>query len=429
MTGPAGAAAGQTVRRQFVWLFTARIAAAAVAFAATVAVARYLGPERFGHFSILVVLSKVLFDLVSPALDATAVRFTARELGAEGGAPERYFRQIVRLKALLIVLILAGGLVLAAPLKARLLPGAPISVFVVYAAFPAGGALIFWSLSQVYFQARQQIGRMAAFEALNAVLRLGVLAALIAAALYTPFAIAESGLFIAQSAVALGVGLVGFALVPRRYCFGPASHAAAREVLAYAKWILAACACTALSQAVDVFVLAALNAPAGDIGAFRAAVALIMGGELAILTLFQVLLPRASQLTGKEQLGAFLRRYQIRAVAVGLCLLAGIAIAPPVARLVFGPAYAATGDYFAILLGGTAFMLSTAPAGAVVYAIGRARLIAALEAAKLVLIVAASIPAAMYFGGYGVAAAVAASRALVAILTFAAARWAVARMA
>lgn len=429
MTLPAGTAPGQTVRRQFLWLFTARIAAAAFAFAATVLAARYLGPERFGHYSILVVISKVLFDLVSPALDATAVRFTARELGAQVGAPERYFRQIARLKCLLILIVLAAGFLLAAPLKARLLPGAPVPVASVYAAFPAGAALIFWSLAQVYFQARQQIGRMAAFEAMNAILRLAVLAALIAAALYTPFAIAESGLFLAQAAVALIVGAAAFTLVPRDYLFGSPAPEAAREILAYAKWILAACACTALAQAVDVFVLAATNAPPAEIGAYRAAVALIMGGELAILTLFQVLLPKASQLVGKEALGAFLHRYQIRAVAVGLLLLAAVAIAPPVARLVFGPAYAAAGDYFAILLVGTAFMLSTAPAGAVVYAIGRARLIAALEAAKLLLIVAASIPAAIYFGGYGVAAAVAAARALIAVLTFVAARWAVARMA
>jgi O-antigen/teichoic acid export membrane protein len=218
------------------------------------------------------------------------------------------------------------------------------------------------------------------------------------------------------------------AFVPRKTYLGPIAEGVPGEVMHFAKWVIVACMCTALSQGIDVFMLSAYDVPRESIGHYRAAISLALVGELAVMTLFQVLLPKASQLTTAEELIQFLRRYQSRTLLAGVAMLPALFIAEPICTLVFGQDFAGTGQLFAILLVGTACVLTSAPAGAVVYAGGRSPVIAALEALKIVFIFAIGLWAAPRYGALGMAYTMAVVRGVIAAATYGAARWTIKRL-
>jgi len=418
--------------RQFAGVYGVRILAAGMAFFASVIVARYLGPERFGVFAVLLIVFRVLSDIVGPGLDTAIVRFCSRAYGDGLDAARPYFRVLVNAKLAVVLVLVVGGVVFAPLLNAQLLPNAAVPDYAVTLAVWGAAFAVVWSTAQAYFQSRQRFSLYALFEGLHAALRLaafggialtGMAAGAMAMDGFTPYGV--SGLIAAQFGVTALVAVIAITLVPRRLYFGQAGQHVRGEVYHFSKWLVVACGATALSQGMDVFILGYLGAPEGDIGKYRAAVQLIMAGELAVVTLFQVLLPKASQLKTAGELGDFLRLYQGRSLLFGMLFLLAIPIGVPAITIIYGQAYAEAGQLFAILIVGTAFIVSSAPAGAVVYSAGQSHVIALLETLKVIAIVAAGVWAAQRYGAYGMAVTVAAVRSVVAVLTYVVARRAV----
>jgi len=130
-------------------MFTARMVGAGAGFVATILIARFLGPERFGQFAILLAISNVAAGLIGPALDTTAVRFAAGVVRTDPAASYPYFGYIFRLQLLCAFGLVIGGLVLALPLRALLLSTegywAIPAIAVWLACFTAVGALLLLS--------------------------------------------------------------------------------------------------------------------------------------------------------------------------------------------------------------------------------------------------------------------------------------------
>jgi len=394
---------------------------AIAAFVATVLVARYLGPERFGPYAVLIATLNVATSLASPALDTGMVRFASQARSTALSFAAYY----LRLKAVLALLTVVAGLALAAPLHRLLLdsPGVegpgPSAFAVVFA---SAAIMVMWSSVQAWRQAEQHFTPWAVQETATSFLRLGWVA------MGVFIGLGERGLLAGYGVAAGVVALAGAASMPRGIWFAAnPPRDARRDAFRFTQWVVMAGIATALSHRLDVFLLAWHAAPAATLGHYGAALNLVLVGELAAMTLFHVLLPKASALTGAGEWRLFLNRHQWHALALAALLLPLAPAGGLLAGILFGDGYAAAGPYFAALIVGMAFTIAGMPANAVLYAAGKSRAVALLEVVRLAAALLAGIAVIPAFGALGMACTVAAVRGVTAFLAHAAARRVIAR--
>jgi len=406
-------------------VFLARGTASVATFLTIALLGRTLGRAHYGDLVILLTIMKVASELAGPALDTALVRFVgaAESTGAEAA---HYMRAVLRVKLALSAGILVVGALLVWPIQQVLFlreGGALVPLTTLGLAFVGAALAMMYAFVQSGYQAKQQFGAYALLEVSGALARLAAVGALAVSdfASVTNMFVAYAGAPVAVAAIAWGIAPV---LSKSRDAI-PAS--VWREIWHFTKWVIAACAFTSLAQRLDVFLIAAFDVPKDSIGDYCAAVQLTLLGDLVIITLFNVLLPRASRLHERRELLEFLRGFGLP-TAMGFATLVPLVLgANFIADLTFGNVYADTGALFALLLIGTAFALVSAPAGATLYGLGKSRSIAVLECAKMIAILVGGLAMVPAFGVFGMAWVVAATKGTMGVVTYALALWHVMR--
>lgn len=405
----------------FTSVFFARGVASAATFLTIAVLGRTLGRAHYGDLVVLLTVMKVASELAGPALDTALVRFvgTAESAGTNATV---YVRAVLRAKLVLAALIIMAGTLLAWPIRQYVLASA-LPLYAIGLAFVGAALTLLYAFVQSSFQAKQQFGAYAWLEVLGSVSRLAAVGALALSGHAN-----VTNMFIAYAGSPLVIAAFLWLMKPALASWsGKVPGMVWSELWNFTKWVIAACAFTTLSQRLDVFLISAAKLPKESIGDYCAAVQLTLLGDLVIMTLFNVLLPRASRLRERGELLAFLRGFGVPTIMgfVGLIpLLAGSGL---IAKITFGDAYVDTGALFALLLVGTAFALGSAPAGATLYGLGKSRIIAGLECIKMAGILAGGILMVPMYGVFGMAWIVAAVKGSVGVLTYSLALWQVLR--
>ncbi len=396
-----------------------RVGAFGFAFLATALIGRVLGDAVLGQLGLLLAILEIVAGLSGHALDATLVRFAAQKISPEFDGSLPYFQRMFRIKVLVALGVSVSGVFLARPLLAHVIaPSTALGVEPagVMLAFLGAAALTLLGFVQAWYQAHQRMAHFAIIEFANTSVRL-VFVVLLLAALPPPSAQLVLGVYVASSFL---VTAEAYSRLPSAvFRKSPDAAISLREPIRFARWVVVAVVCTTLAQRADVFVLGVVGVAGGALGQYVAAFTMARLGDLGIITLFSVLLPRASALES----GAAYRRLLIRFVPVaGAALLAGIPVyfaARAAVPLVFGPAFTQAGGLCGILSLGVLASFGAAPAGAVAYGMGRAHAIALLEALKLSGIVLLGAAMARPYGVVGMAWTVTAVRATIGIATYA----------
>ncbi len=395
-----------------------RVAAAGLAFAVTAMLGRQLGDALLGRLGLLLATMDVAAGLVGPALDTTLVRFAARHIGPGRDASLAYFQRMFRLKLVVAVGLLAGGAVLARPILRYVIApsaGTVIGPGGVVLAFAGAAVLSLMGFAQAYYQAHFQMARYAFIELANSLLRLMVVGGLLAL-LGQPSASLLLGAFVASSALAAAGGL---ARLPGAVFHKTTDDAVSlRAALGFAKWVALAAVATTLAQRADVFILGLTGTSGPAIGQYVAAFTVARLGDLAIMTLFSVLLPRASALTAPDEFRRFLNRLLPLVLAAFAAGLPTFFASRWAVTLVFGASFAPAGLLCGILCLGVLASFGAAPAGAALYGMGRSREVAVLEMSKLIAVAALGAFSARQFGVAGMAWTVSAVRATIGIATY-----------
>lgn len=401
-----------------------RSLAAAAAFLGNFLVLLRLGPEVFATFYLLFTLMSLVAGLTGPAIDTTLVRFAARHRDDPDGALP-YFKLVLHLKVAVLAATMLAAVLLASPLRALLFADTgphPATAGMVVLAFFGGAVVSIWGFAQSYFLVREQFARYAGYEFCSSLLRLGLVLGLIWGDVGHPLAYLA-----AYVAAPLTMALLSWSELPRALFRARANWGAAPELHAFGRWVILASIFTTLAQRSDILLLGYIGVSSHQLGLYSAAVAMVLAGELVLLTFHSVLLPKASMLRDPGCLRQFIGRFRIPALLFCLPLSVMIPLVAFATRLP-GPApegawlpwlhalpsahayYGASG-YFTILLLGVMTTIACAPAVTALYGLGHSGAICAFEGARLVLTLAAGAAGAAWFGAYGMAWAVACTRA------------------
>lgn len=399
-------------------VFFSRIVSTGATFVTVILAARMLGRGAYGELIVLLSIMKVAAELVGPALDTTLVRFAARHSEDSTFRSLDYVRTIFRLKLMLAGVLLVLGCALAWPLGRLLsepLGGVQVGPAAVILAFTGAAATVLWAFAQASLQARQQFTRYAVIELACSLVRLLIVVTLLGAGVHHVMPVL--GAYVAAPAAA---ALIAWRGLPKGlFARDRGGAPVIPEIVGFAKWVLLACAFTSLAQRADVFLITSFQFPAESIGDYGAALQLTLIGDLVILTLFNVLLPKASTLKSSVELRKFLHQFRVPALLMFVALVPFILVSRWIAVLAFGPEYIRAGGLFAVLVLGSAFALGCAPAGAALYGMGRTSLIALLEGFKLLAIVTGGLLFIETYGLFGMAWTVAAAKGVIGVITYA----------
>jgi O-antigen/teichoic acid export membrane protein len=357
--------------------FGSRLSTQVAGFLTAVLVARALGPEGFGVYSLMLISATLLAQLPGPGADMSAVRVSARY---RTQCPERA-REVLLVAALtkamaslglaLLIVLLAGPLaaLFQNPASATALRCAALSAF----------ALGMTEYMLATLQAEQRFGRMLGVSLATAALELGPIVALRAAgALSLPIALA---LFVA----AAYAGLLLSALASWRMWAAPLRNIAAtiRELLDFSRWLVGAMLLGALTSNLDVLALTYL-AGAASAGLYNAGRTLTLPLAFAGGALGAVLLPRLSGLASSAQIGRVTRAVTLAAAGgAAIAVLALVGAAPLLLRLMYGAQYAGAVPIFQILTLAYGVQLITWPALTMLLVWDRPDIIAVLSLAVL----------------------------------------------
>ena len=359
-------------------VFGARLFAQTAGFFTAVLVARALGPESFGVYSLALISSTLLAQFPGPGADMTAVRVSARYRAHSPDQARETLLVAGLAKAAISLALALVGAALAGPLAAIALDhpqGATALRYAALSAFAFG--MTEYMLSTL--QAGERFGRMLYVSLATAALKLGPVAALWAAgSLNLSNALA---LFLA----AAYAGLLLSALASRQMWAGPLRHAAAilRELLSFSRWLVGAMLIGALMSNLDVLARTYL-AGATAAGLYSAGRALTLPLAFAGGALGAVLLPRLSAMTDRAQIGRVTRRVTCAAAAAGaLTAPALVGAAPTLMRMVYGERYGGAAPIFQILIVAYGVQLITWPALTMLLALDRPDIIAWLSLGAL----------------------------------------------
>jgi O-antigen/teichoic acid export membrane protein len=325
-------------------VFGARLFAQAAGFLTAVLVARALGPESFGIYSLALISATLLAQLPGPGADMSAVRVSARYRAHD---PERA-REVLLVAALAeaaVSLTLAlAGVALAGPLAATFFEHPQAATALRCAALSAG-AIGMTEYMLATLQAGERFGRMLFVSLATAALKLVPVALLWAAGrLNLSNALA---LFVA----AAYAGLLLSVLMSWRMWAGAIRHGreSLRELLTFSRWLIGAMLLGALTSNLDVLALTYL-AGAAPAGLYSAGRALTLPLAFAGGALGAVLLPRLSALADQARVGRMVRQITlVAAAAAAIVVLALVGAAPLLLRLVYGAQYAGAVPIFQIL--------------------------------------------------------------------------------
>ena len=318
------------------------------------ALARGLGPTKLSTFSVLSAAVAIAVSVGDFGLSISAVRFIAAD--QKGNRPRALAtaRLFFFLKLLGSLVIVVAGFFLVRPLAAILhLPVGSGPVLVGLAALVVLATSTSGAVSAI-LQALRRFPDLVGTQTLNAFLTV-----LLLGGLFLSGRLNISNALLVGAGTALAAALLGWRLLPREWrpavpSLTPRPRQETLRLWRFGRWLWIATILTILLSQLDLLLLNRW-ATSEATGHYALALNLALKTNILNQTLYTVLLPSASALTGREQFTAYIRRSLVRSGLLVAGLLLVLPLARPFILTVYGAEYAASIPLFQLLIGVTVF--------------------------------------------------------------------------
>ncbi len=353
--------------RQTAIVFAGKMTAACLGFAMSLIVARWMGPEAFGLFSLFVVILILGNDLLGDGLNPGVVRYYAMHSQTNSLRASEVLTNALVLRLLLGIPVVILGAVLGGQIAERIFHNPAYTLPIVLGLVGSLGAAL-WSFDLAAWQSRQDFMTYAVMVGLVNFLRVLSLPVLVLMGQLTLGAV--MGLHVVFFYFCT---LVGLWLLRRHLAQFQLNRALLRELFRFSKWPAMASTCFLLQVNLGV---PALNYFFGsrEAGVYAAGSSLLQGIDFLTISLLTTLLPKVSQLTTLQQCRSYVQSSFPIYLGLAGCLLPVLFLARPLVMGLFGPAYEGTIPVFQILFVGALGTLVTHPLYLVLYTMNRPQL-------------------------------------------------------
>ncbi|MCC2643466.1 MAG: hypothetical protein K0S45_3879 [Nitrospira sp.] len=357
----------KALSQQTACVFAGKMMGACLGFAMSLIVARWMGPEEFGLFSLFIVILILGNDVLGDGLNPGVVRYYSMHNRTDPPKASEVLTNALALRLLLGIPVVLLGLTVGAQIAERVFHSQTYVWPVVLGLLGSFGAAL-WSFSLSVWQAREEFatyGMMVTLVNLLRVLSLPVL-------VLTGYVTLELVMGLHVLAFYL-CALSGLWVLRRHLADAPVNMVLMRELFRFSKWPAMASICFLLQVNLGVPVLNYFI-DSRQAGLYGAGSSLLMGVDFLTISLLTTLLPKVSQLAGLDQCRSYVQRSFPLYVVIAATLLPLFFFARPIVLGLFGQAYEGTIPVFQILFLGTLGTLMTHPLYLVLYTMNRPQL-------------------------------------------------------
>lgn len=354
--------------------------------------ARYLGPEKYGLFSVGVAILTLIASLGDVGTNTGIVNFVGRHIKKERSLALKYLKLGLEIKIAVWFLILSIGYSFA-PFFAEALFNKPeLALPIRYALIGFGGASLF-SFSTHALQALQRFWVWTALSiSLNGLRLFGLLLLAFLGYLTLP---AGFILYIIFPFLGFAVGIF---YLPR-FLKVRNEFQVAKTFFHYNKWVATFTVISAVSSRLDTLISTRLLT-ISDVGIYSVAVNLSGIVPQIVFAMAVVVAPKLTQFDTKKKAVIYLKKLQAFVMGLsGLGLVVGVPIASYIIPKLYGQEYTASLTPFIILLIAQAIFLISVPAHtAVIYYFSYPKLFVYITSVNLLII---SVLGWLLIGSYG----------------------------
>ncbi|MDR4480967.1 MAG: oligosaccharide flippase family protein [Nitrospira sp.] len=354
----------KVLSQQAALVFTGKMTGACLGFVMSLLVARWMGPEEFGLFSLFIVILIFGNDVLGDGLSPGVVRFYSMYRPADPSKAAEVLTNALALRILLGIPVVVVGVTVGASCAERVFHSHAYVLPVVLGLVGSFGAAL-WSFNLSVWQAREEFGTYGVMMALVNTLRVLSLPVLSLGGYLTLGGIMGSHVVVYFLCALSGMWALRGHLAQVRI-----NGALLRELFRFSKWPAMASLCFLLQVNLGVPVLSYF-ADAREAGLYGAGSSLLMGVDFLTLSLLTALLPKVSRLSGIEQCRSYVQRSFPAYALIAVALFPLLFFARPLVLGLFGSAYEGTIDVFQILFVGTLGTLVTHPLYLVLYTMNR----------------------------------------------------------
>lgn len=366
----------KVLSQQTALVFAGKMTGACLGFVMSLIVARWMGPEEFGLFSLFIVILIFGNDVLGDGLSPGVARFYAMYRRADPLKASEVLTNALALRLLLGIPVVLLGVVVGSRVAEEVFHNHAYAMPIVLGLVGSLGAAL-WSFNLSVWQAREDFTTYAVMVGLVNLMRVLSVPVLLLIGHLTLNAVI--GLHIVFFYLCT---LAGLALLRRHLASFRIDGKLLREMFRFSKWPAMASLCFILQVNLGVPVLNYV-ADAREAGLYGAGSSLLMGIDLLTVSLLTTLLPKVSQLSGLEQCRSYVQRSFPFYALIAAALLPLLFFSRPLVLALFGQAYESTIPIFRVLFIGTLGTLVTHPLYLVLYAMNRPHLSSLIQGMAL----------------------------------------------
>ncbi|WHZ21337.1 MAG: hypothetical protein OJF47_000449 [Nitrospira sp.] len=357
----------KALSQQTALVFAGKMTGACLGFVMSLLVARWMGPEEFGLFSLFIVILIFGNDVLGDGLSPGVVRFYSMYRCPDPSKAAEVLTNALALRLLLGIPVVVVGVTVGLQYTERVFHSQSYVAPVVLGLVGSFGAAL-WSFNLSVWQAREEFGTYGVMVALINVLRILSLPVLFLGGYLT-----LGGIMGSHVLVYFLCALSGLWVLRRNLGHVRVNGELLRELFGFSKWPAMASLCFILQVNLGVPVLSSV-VNAREAGLYGAGSSLLMGVDFLTVSLLTTLLPKVSRLTGIEQCRVYVRRSFPAYALIAAAILPVLFFARPIVIGLFGLAYEGTIEVFQVLFVGTLGTLVTHPLYLVLYTMDRPQL-------------------------------------------------------
>lgn len=390
--------------------FGSRVFGMLLALVGNVASARVLGPDDFGRFALVMAVITICGTLADLGMTYTAVKFIAQYTEQKEGTARHVARLYFGVRVLTGAIAALAVLALAQPIALGILDSPGLVPYLQLASFTLL-ALGISSYPTTVLVGTGNFGKLGLAGVLNAAITLAGILLLLATNNLNIW-----GLVLWNVALPLVSTLPAWFFFPAKWLPWrrgldssgdrdiEAEAELPRRMFDFSKWILFSNLGSIIVTQGDLILLGRL-ADASVVGAYSVALALAMRLDVLNQSIFMVMMPRASQLSGRAEMKQYLATVLGGTWRVAVVLGIAVVAAQPVIGLLYGTEYAAVAPLFLALLVVVLFDLITSSLLLLAFPLEKPRVLAITDWVRVAVLGIAGWVLIPMFGGFGAAGA------------------------
>lgn len=397
--------------REIGLISVAKALSAIFGFLAMVILARSLGPAKFGLFSLALGTMLVAMELAGQGIDVGLVRFSSLYLKEDKHQANLMFKVALELKIVAGIIVLAGGFFLAEPLALYIFDKPEVATplkLVFLGTF--GASMLRYILATL--QAHQSFKKYAFLELVNSTIRIAAIVFL--CFVFTATLLSAITIYVAVPFVGL---LVGLLLLPSGFLNSPSfgKKEARSKLFNFSKWIIISGLLSILYSRINIFMLGYFK-EASTVGMYSAAFTLVSGLDLLTVAIITVLLPKVSQMSGRQEFIGYIRWSLRITIPISIALLPLLFFTKPLISIIYQGQFIDSSSIFIILFLGAIVTLIIFPIALVFFALDLPHYVAIGDSGVLTFSFLANYLAIPKYGVIGAAWVATSGRVLMALI-------------